>query len=331
MNKLRRKNLGGFLLDWSAVIAIILCILFFTAVKGAAFLSSANLINILRAMSITTILAIALTVTLACDGFDMSACTLASCSGYVFMACYLWYGWNLAVSAAACVLFTMTAYLLTMFLILVCRIPDMLATCALMFIHQGLGQWFTGGGAVSAGMRLPNGSLPQRTSFEPGFAGIGQAPWIIVIMFACVISAHIFLRYTKQGTFLYAMGSSRTAAVLSGIHVGKCRFLAGMITALFIAVGAMVVCSRNTAAQLCGCDNYLMPALAAVFVGRSVGGMEKPTAMGTVLGAGLIVILENGLTLCSVPYYILPAVKGGVLAAALAAVYLPRKVNGNGM
>ncbi len=122
--------------------------------------------------------------------------------------------------------------------------------------------------------------------------------------------------------------NGRTAAALSGIPVGSYRFLAGMVTAVFLAVGAMVVCSRNTAAQLCGCDNYLMPALAAVFVGRSVGGKEKPTAVGTVLGAGLIVVLENGLTLCSVPYYILPAVKGGVLAVALAAVYLSKKEKG---
>ena len=189
MRKIQDKGVGGFLLDWSAVIAVILSILFFTFYTGASFLSPANLTNILRSMSITTILAVAMTVTLACDGFDMSACTLASCSGYVFLACYLWYGMSLPLSAAVCVVFTMTAYLLTLFLILVCRIPDMLATCALMFIHQGLGQWFTGGGAISAGMRLPGGVVPKRMSFETDFVAIGQAPWIILIMFACVLLA----------------------------------------------------------------------------------------------------------------------------------------------
>lgn len=325
MKDKKHAGRGRFFLDWSAVIAVLCSILFFTVYTQAAFLSAANLTNILRSMSITTILAVALTVTLACDGFDMSACTLASCSGYVFMACYLWYGMSLAAAVAVCLLFTMAAYTVTLFLILVCKIPDMLATCALMFIHQGLGQWFTGGGAISAGMGQPDGTLPQRTSFEPAFTAIGQAPWIILIMFGCVAAAHIFLNHTKQGTFLYAIGSNKTAAALSGIQVGKYRCLAGMLTAIFIAIGAMTVCSRNAAAQLCGCDNYLMPSLAAVFVGRSVGGKEKPTALGTVLGAGLIVVLENGLTLCSVPYYVLPAVKGGVLAVALAAAYLPKK------
>lgn len=114
MCKIQDKGVGGFLLDWSAVIAVILSIMFFSFYTGASFLSPANLTNILRSMSITTILAVAMTVTLACDGFDMSACTLASCSGYVFMVCYLWYGMSLLLSAAVCVVFTMTAYLLTL-------------------------------------------------------------------------------------------------------------------------------------------------------------------------------------------------------------------------
>ncbi len=105
----------------------------------------------------------------------------------------------------------------------------------------------------------------------------------------------------------------------------KYRLLAGMLTAVMIAVGAIVVCSRNSAAQISGCDSYLMPSLAAVFVGRSVGGAEKPNAMGTLVGAALVAVLENGLTQMGVVYYVLPAVKGGVLALALVAAYGPRR------
>ena len=70
-----------------------------------------------------------------------------------------------------------------------------------------------------------------------------------------------------------------------------------------------------------GGENDVMPSLAAVFVGRTVGGAEKPNALGTMIGSMLVSTLENGLTICAVPFFVLPAVKGAVLALALIAAY----------
>ena len=320
-----RKRVLRFLLDWAAIITLVLCFVIFTLIKGSSFMSENNMINILRAMSITTVFAIAATVTMAPDGFDMSACTLASCSSYVFVSMYLWYGLPLWLCIVITIVVTLLMYQLTMFLILVCKVPDMLATCALMFVHQGLGQWYIGGGAVSTGMRTPYGAAPLRTALEDSFSAIGRAPWIIIIMLLSVLLAYIFLEYTKHGRFIYAMGGNRQAARLSGINVKGYRYLAGMITAVFIAVGGILVASRGSSAQVMGADNFLMQSLAAVFVGRSVGGAEKPNALGTLVGAMLVSTLENGLTICAVSYYVLPAVKGAVLALALIAAYAGKK------
>lgn len=310
-------------MDWAAVIALAAAVAVFGLLQGGNFFSPANAVNILRSMSITTIFAIAATLTMAPDGFDMSACTLATVSSFLFASLFLWFGLPLWLSVAFTVVLTMGLYLLTMFLILVCRVPDMLATCALMFVHQGLGLWWTGGGAVSAGMPTRWGTAPARAGWTEAALSIGAAPWCILIMLACVAFAFVFLRYTRHGRCLYAMGSNHIAAAYSGIPVRKYRFLAGMLTAVMIAVGAIVVCSRNSAAQISGCDSYLMPSLAAVFVGRSVGGAERPNALGTLVGAALVAVLENGLTQMGVVYYVLPAVKGGVLALALIAAYGP--------
>lgn len=326
MNQVRRKaGTAGFWMDWAAVIALAAAVAVFGLLQGGNFFSPANAVNILRSMSITTIFAIAATLTMAPDGFDMSACTLATVSSFLFASLFLWFGLPLWLSVAFTVVLTMGLYLLTMFLILVCRVPDMLATCALMFVHQGLGLWWTGGGAVSAGMPTRWGTAPARAGWTEAALSIGAAPWCILIMLACVAFAFVFLQYTRHGRCLYAMGSNRTAAAYSGIPVKRYRFLAGMLTAVLIAVGAIVVCSRNSAAQISGCDSYLMPSLAAVFVGRSVGGAEKPNALGTLVGAALVAVLENGLTQMGVVYYVLPAVKGGVLALALIAAYAPRR------
>lgn len=317
--------MGKFIVDWAAVITLVFCFIIFTILKGRFFMSSSNMVNIMRAMAINTVFGIAATVTMAPDGFDMSAGTLASCSAYAFVSAYLWFGLPLWASILVCIVVTLIMYQLTMFLILVCKIPDMLATCALMFVHQGLGQWYIGGGAVSTGMKTSWGAVPARTTLSSSFSAIGRAPWIIIIMFVCVIVAHIFLNYTKHGRFLYAMGGNLQAAKLSGINVKRYRYLAGMITAVFIAIAGILVASRGSSAQVMCCDDYLMPSLAAVFVGRTVGGAEKPNAIGTMIGAALVSTLENGLTICAVPFYVLPAVKGMVLALALIAAYATKK------
>ena len=312
----KMKTIGKGLLSWAAVIVLVVSVVIFTAIKGTAFFSVNNLMNILRAMSVVTIFALAATVSMAPDGFDMSAGTLGTFSAYVFAALFLWFGAPLWLAIVLTIVFTMVMYLLTMFLILVCKIPDMLATCALQFVHAGLGLAFTGGSAVSAGLSAPKwfGALhggdvtPLRKGWTTGSMNIGKSPYIIIIMLLCVVVCWVLLERTKHGRYLYAMGGNKTAAKLSGINVKKYRFMAGMFAAVFIAVAGIVVCSR-----------------AAVFIGRSVGGAERPNALGTVVGALLISTLENGLTMCGVVYYVLPAVKGAVLCLALVAAYITVK------
>ena len=100
-------NFGRFLVSWAAVLALMLCFVMFTAIKGNAFMSGNNMVNILRAMAINTAFGIAATITMAPDGFDMSAATLASCSAYVFVSSYLWFGLSLGMSIVVCILATL--------------------------------------------------------------------------------------------------------------------------------------------------------------------------------------------------------------------------------
>lgn len=329
------KKVGKLVVDWAAVAVLILSVILFTALRGKAFFAWNNLLGILKSMSTVTIFALAATVSMAPDGFDMAAGTLGSFCAYVFASFYLWFSMPLWLSIILTMVFAMLMYQLTMFLILVCKIPDMLATCALQFVHQGLGLAYTGGGAISAGMSTAGWATvfrggvntPARSGWTPESKALGQSELLIVIMLICVVAAFILLERTKYGRYLYAMGGNKTAAKLSGIDVKKMRYMAGMIAAIFVAVGGIVVCSRNSAAQVNGSDGYLMSSLAAVFIGRSVGGREKYNALGTAVGALLITVLENGMTMCGVVYYVLPAVKGAVLCLALIAAYATTKEN----
>lgn len=324
MNKrLNAHSVISFLTSWAAVLAIALLILAFSSL-APGFMSVGNFETILRSISINTVLAMSLTVTLAVGGFDLAAGALASVSGYFCMSFVLWYGMPLLPAALITIVLTMLLQCITMFLIIKCKIPDLLATCAMMFVLQGLGLTYTGGGAISAGMSRPNG-LPSVGSIPAIMKKIGSSPTIIIIMLACVLAVHVFLSYTKYGRYIYAVGGNKTAAKLSGIPVKKYRFTAGMIAAFFIALTGVLVCARNQSAQIQGAEGYQMYALAAVFIGRSVAGQGKPNAIGTLVGATLVGILDNGLIMIGVPYYSLNAVKGGVLALALIAAYASSK------
>lgn len=313
----------AFLRNWAAVIAIVVLIVLFS-IMAPGFLSVGNFETILRSISINTVLAMSLTVTLAVGGFDLAAGSLASVSGYFVMSFVLWYGMGLFPATLLTIVLTMVLQCVTMFLIIKCKIPDLLATCAMMFVLQGVGLTYTGGGAISAGMTRPDGTPPVG-SVPNIMKTIGSSPTIIIIMLVCVVLVHVFLSYTKYGRYIYAVGGNKTAAKLSGIPVNKYRFLSGMIAAFFIALTGVLVCSRNQSAQIQGAEGYQMYALSAVFIGRSVAGQEKPNAIGTLVGATLVGILDNGLIQIGVPYYSLNAVKGAVLALALIAAYASTK------
>lgn len=319
------SNVVNLIRNWAAIFAVVLSIVIFSIARPTTFLTYDNAITILRAVAITAVLAMGLTVTLAVGGFDLGAGAMASVSGYFIMSYLLWYGWNFWLSLLLALVMTFLLTGVTMFLIIKCKIPDLLATCAMMFILQGLGLTYTGGGAISAGMAQPNGE-PAIGAIPEIMKDISNSPMIMIgIMLVSVLLCHIFLNYTKYGRYIYATGGNKQAAKLSGIPVARYRFIAGMISAFFIAVAALMVVSRNSSAQIQGADGYQLPALASVFIGRSVLGMEKPNAAGTLVGALLLGILDNGLIMVGIPYYVLPAIKGVVLALALFAAYATSK------
>lgn len=314
------KKISEFIGKWASLLALVAVFVFFAAMMPRMFLTSSNMITILRSISITTIIGIGLTITLAVGGFDLSSGSMASMSGALVISMIVWYELSMWVAIPLTLALTMALMMITMFLIVKCKIPDLLATLAMMFMLDGLSLTYSGGGAISEGMPRPNG-MDTLGRISQTFKNMGQAPAIIIIMIVVVILVHIFLTYTKYGRYIYAVGGNKEAARLSGIPVYRYRVYAGILAAIFIGLGGVLVASRNMSAQIQGAAGYAMPAISAVFIGRSVAGAGKPNAFGTFVGASLVGILENGLIMMSVPYYSLNAVKGVVLALALASTY----------
>ncbi|PRR90276.1 ABC transporter permease [Bacillus sp. NMCN1] len=316
-------HLFDFFYRYGTILTIVILIVVFAA-ANPAFLQSGNIINILRSISIVTIIAVGLTISLAVNGFDLSVGSVATLSNAIVISMFVWFSQNPLIAILSALAAALIVGLLNALMIVKMKIPDMLMTLAMMFIIQGLAQTYTKGATISENMVLPDGTFSTGT-IPAFFSKIGQVPYIILLMAAIVLFAHIFMTYTKHGRFMYIIGGNKEAARLSGIHVNKYIIAAYLLSALFAAIGGIVLASRVMTAEINAGAPYLMDGVAAAFIGFSVMGAGKPNAFGTFIGAVLIGILQNGLVMMSVPYYAMDIVKGSVLALALALTYYKQR------
>ncbi|WP_282069088.1 ABC transporter permease [Bacillus pumilus] len=316
-------HLFDFFYRYGTILTIVVLIVVFAA-ANPAFLQSGNIINILRSISIVTIIAVGLTISLAVNGFDLSVGSVATLSNAIVISMFVWFSQNPLIAILSALAAALIVGLLNALMIVKMKIPDMLMTLAMMFIIQGLAQTYTKGATISENMVLPDGTFSTGT-IPAFFSKIGQVPYIILLMAAIVLFAHVFMTYTKHGRFMYIIGGNKEAARLSGIHVNKYKIAAYLLSALFAAIGGIVLASRVMTAEINAGAPYLMDGVAAAFIGFSVMGAGKPNAFGTFIGAVLIGILQNGLVMMSVPYYAMDIVKGSVLALALALTYYKQR------
>ncbi|MBV5112343.1 ABC transporter permease [Bacillus altitudinis] len=316
-------HLFDFFYQYGTILTIVVLIVVFAA-ANPAFLQSGNIINILRSISIVTIIAVGLTISLAVNGFDLSVGSVGTLSNAIVISMFVWFSQNPLIAILSALAASLIVGLLNAWMIVKMKIPDMLMTLAMMFIIQGLAQTYTKGATISENMVLPDGTFSTGT-IPAFFSKIGQVPYIILIMAAIVLFAHVFMTYTKHGRLMYIIGGNKEAARLSGIHVNKYKIAAYLLSALFAAIGGIVLASRVMTAEINAGTPYLMDGVAAAFIGFSVMGAGKPNAFGTFIGAVLIGILQNGLVMMSVPYYAMDIVKGSVLALALALTYYKQR------
>ncbi len=312
-----------FFFKYGTILTIVLLLGGF-ALANPLFLQSSNIVNILRSISIVTIIAIGITISLTVNGFDLSVGSVASLSNALVVSMFVWFSQNTFVAILSAIAASLLVGVFNSLFIIKLKIPDMLMTLATMFIIQGVALTYTRGATISQNMVLPDGSFSTGV-ISPFFSKIGQAPWIILIMIVIVMVVHLFLTYTKYGRYMYIIGGNQEAARLSGIAVNKYKSAAYIISAFLASIGGIVLASRVMTAEINSGAPYLMDSVAAAFIGLSVLGSGKPNALGTFVGAVLIGVLQNGLVMMSVPYYAMDIVKGSVFAFALGITYYKQK------
>lgn len=317
------------LLDYSykyGALIIIAAVIVVFSVVNENFLSYDNMADILRSISIVTFVAIGVTFSQIVDGFDLSVGSTVSLTTVVVASMMVWYQLPLIVVLTVPLLIGIVIGLLNALLIVKVRIPDLLATLAVMYIIGGVHKTYTKGFSIYNNMQMQDGTKAPG-KFTESFLWIGQGkllglPVPVVLMIVAVIVVHIFLTYTRWGRQLYVTGGNKEAARLSGISVSRVRTLAYVLSGIFAAIGGILFAARVGSGQIDAGSPLLMESVAAVFVGFSVFGAGKPNVIGTFFGAVLIGVLLNGLTMLNLPYYAFDIIKGTVLVLALAITFI---------
>jgi ribose transport system permease protein len=260
-----------------------------------SFLSVNNLTNVARQVSINAI-DLSVGPVMALAGSVAAGLMLAAVPIPLAMVAALAVGALFGLANGACI-----AYL---------RMPPIIVTLASMGIARGLALLYTGGYPISG--------LPDVFSFFGRGTVLGiQVP--ILIMLGVYLLAWLMLNQLPFGRYVYAMGGNEEAARLSGIRVPRYKMLVYVISGLTAALAGLVLTSRLMSGQPNAGEGFELDAIAAVVLGGAAISGGRGAIVGTLVGAMMLGVLNNGLNLMNVSPYIQNVVKGGII---LAAIYL---------
>jgi len=324
----RKISVFDFFYKYGTVLMIFVIMIIFS-IATPNFLTGENISDILRSISIVTLIALGVTISLTVNGLDLSVGSTAGLATILSASMLVLHRQEIAVAIIVPIIASLVIGLVNAFLVVKVKIPDILATLSMMFIVQGILLTYTKGSAIYTNMPLPGGDRAPGI-FIPSFLALGQChllgiPVPVIIMLLTVLLVHIVFSYTKFGRFFYVTGGNIEAARLSGVPVNRYRMYAYMFSGLLAGIGGVVLAARIGVGEVNAGSPFLMDAVAATYIGFSVFGAGKPNVFGTLIGSILIGVLLNGLTMLNVPYYMQDIIKGAVLAGALALTYYRSK------
>ncbi|WP_210115745.1 ABC transporter permease [Acidipropionibacterium timonense] len=317
-------RLQDLVVKYGFVVVTVTLFIFFAATEPA-FRTSGSLFSMLKFASVTAILGLGMTISMVVGGMDMSIGSTAGLAVQLGAMTMVFYNMTGSTAVVVVILSGVLVGLLNAFLIVICKIPDLLATLAMMFVIQGAKLIPVNGQSVSAGMVLKDGTQAPG-KFTDGFlqidrGSIGPVPIPVVMMLVLTILVWFFLARTKWGRIMYAVGANPEAARLAGVKVGFYRGLAYVLCGTFASIGGLILVSRIGQGDVNAGASSLLEAVAVALVGTSVLGANKPNAWGTLLGALLVGIVLTGLTMDGFAYFYQDTAKGLVLLLALLFSY----------
>ena len=298
----------GFVRRFGTLAALIAIVIAFSIASPDAFGSPNNLINITQQMTLLAIVAIGATVVMAVGEFDLSTASIVSFGGILVvilfkagvpapLAC-------LAVLGAAAVFGAVSGFVVSRFEVL-----SFIATLAVGTIIGGITFWLCEGATLFG--NIPGGF---RDIGRGTMLGLPTLTWWLIGVAAC---AWIILDKVEIGRRLYAIGGNREAARLAGVRIVPNTMFAFIVSAVLSALVGILLTARIGSANPTGGGGYLLSAYAAVFLGMTAFREGEANVPGTLVGAAIIAVIGNGLTILGVSTFLQDIITGTIILAAV--------------
>ncbi len=313
-------NIRAFIGRYGALMFLIVLIAFFS-ILNPRFLTPFNLFNILRQASIEGMIAIGMTFVILTGGIDLSVGSLLALAGIVAAAVYKGgtglldtsVGQTSGVGVAGAVLVACGVGLLCGltqgFVIRWLKVAPFIVTLGGMSVFRGMTLLVGDGGPVSG--------------FDEQFNWLGKGeffdtiPVPVIIFLIVTIIAHIILRYTQYGRYIYAVGGNPEAARLSGLNINFLLVSVYMIVGLLAGFGGFLQASRINSAEAIAGQGLELNVIAAVVIGGTSLFGGEGGVFGTAVGAILVRVLYAGLTFLHVSSYVQQIIIGAVIIFAV--------------
>lgn len=290
---------------------LVICIVI--SVKSPQFLTQKNIMNVLRQISSNMFLACAMTMILIAGGIDLSVGSTIAIIG-VIAGTILGNGVPIWGVIIICFLIGAVIGAINGTIISRTTLPPFIVTFSMMSILRGATYVYTGGTTV----RIDDRSW---INLGTGYA-FGILPLPVIYLAVVFVLVWLVLNKTVLGRHIYAVGGNEKAAKFSGVNVVTVRMFVYVFSGIMGALAGMVLCARSYSGNPLAGDGAEMDAIAACVLGGASMAGGYGYVGGTLIGALIIGLLNNGLNLMKIDSYWQIILKGVVILAAVYVDYL---------
>jgi ribose transport system permease protein len=292
----------------AGALAAMILVAFVVALTTDRFLDPGNLSNLALQVSIVAIIAIGSTFVILTGGIDLSPGSAIALMTMVFAILAKNWGLPLVLATLMVLALGLVLGLINGILTAYLRIPSFITTLATLSAFRGVAFMFNNGSPIFS--VSPN----IEAVFYGRLLGIPLPLFFVIALYAL---AYWFLRYTRIGREIYAVGGNPNAARLSGIDVRRTQLIAFLVAGLTAAIAAVLMTARlNSGSPNYGVGMELSAIAAAVIGGASLAG-GRGHIVNTVIGAMTIVIVQNALNLNAVPTSAQNVIIGAIIVLAV--------------